>query len=225
MIDVDIVTALEFLRMHGIDTARTKCVDSAEDAIAFAERRDAPDPRFMPTVLRIGSPLSPDAVLPQASTSIDAVRARYEHLAPAASAASLCVLAQEIPSKGTDLRISGGLENGRRAMWIGEGANRAVRFMPLDDSGADALAEHARRFGHRERPHVERMLAHVVRKIASFFEENDIDAFRFALREHENAYVVYDAAMKVSKALHFKKRLGAHAHDRKAMEFHPSGPQ
>jgi hypothetical protein len=44
---VDTMEAFKALEHFGIHVARSKYVDSAEDAIAFAERRSARDPRLV----------------------------------------------------------------------------------------------------------------------------------------------------------------------------------
>lgn len=63
------------LEHFGVRVARAKLVDSAEDAIAFAGRRDAADDRAVPIALRTAG--SATAAL----SGHDAIRAAYARLA------------------------------------------------------------------------------------------------------------------------------------------------
>lgn len=66
---IDTIEMLAALERSGVRTARTAYVDSPESAVAFAERRDAKDPRFMPIRLRgddeirFGNPLESEVAV------------------------------------------------------------------------------------------------------------------------------------------------------------------
>lgn len=225
MIDLDLCLALKVLHGAGIDVARSRAVDSAEDAIAFAERREARDPRFMPIVLRIASPLGNDD-RPAHLRSEDAIRSAFPALWSQAKAMGTYVVAQAFSESGTDVEVRGGLdEQDRKALSTGDGAGAVRRALPLDAASLTALAHGVRRYGHAERPHVERMLEHALERLAHLFEEPDLQEFRVRLRLHENGAVVFDAGMRALRALDVPKRLDARAHDRKGDGYHPSGRQ
>ncbi len=90
--NLDTIEALEVLRRYGIRVARSKLVDSPEDAIAFAERRTAKDPRLMPVVF------PPDQTPLRTE---EAIRRAYARLAFGGGR----ILAQTMIGPGTDVMI------------------------------------------------------------------------------------------------------------------------
>lgn len=210
MIKIDAGESLKALKQYGIRTARTKVVDSPEDAIAFAERRDAPDPRFMPIVLRASESRTGSAALP----TEDAIRRAYQHLSQAGSAPK--IVAQEVTEAGTEFEIAGRSDPDEiRIIALRSSTQNTERMMPLDTAGAEWLASNFQ--GHHHHGNSEkarRMLEHLLLRVAEFFEESGISAFQMTVRLHENSYTVLNASITAPKSLHLKERLDRHAHDR-----------
>ena len=211
--------ALDALDHFDIRVARTKEVDSAEDAIAFAERRNAKDPRIVPIVLRPnGDKLDSEA----------AIRQAYDDLVRAAGTGERHIFAQTYTAPGTDVTIVGELDEalGKTLALHGTTNGGVRRMVPLDAAGAEALVLSFLGFDHHgPREQTRRMLEHLLMKVSAMYEETPLLSFRIDVRLHENGYTVIDAAMAASKALHLRKRLDRRAHDRKGDEFHPAGVQ
>ncbi len=225
---VDVVESLELLKKYEVHVARNRYVDSAQDAIAFAERRNAPDPRFIPIVLRVAVPghIADASRFEKMLATQDAVRKEYDALAGAAKVAGERVLAQTLPESGTDMAISGEMEEGQKFIAVGSAPGRVRRLVPLGVEDAEALADGVRAFHHRlPGEQSRRMLVHVLARISKLFDETEVSEFRLTLRAHENGYTVIDAAMSAARPLQFKERLDPRAHDRKGDEYHPSGHQ
>jgi hypothetical protein len=206
---IDTIEALSLLKERGIRVARSKFVDSPEDAIAFAERRTAKDPRLVPIVLRPDeTPLHDEGAIRQA-------------YARRVQAGDEKVLAQTATAAGTPVVIAGRIEDGRKVVAVPSGTHGIERMVPLDTAGAEVLALHIRDFHHHgadEKAH--RMVEHLLLRVSAFFEQTPVTEFRLTVRLHENSYTVTDASMTSPKALHLKKRLGHHAHDdRKGEEY------
>jgi hypothetical protein len=228
--DIAIIEAFKLLRHYGIRVARSKVVDSPEDAIAFAERRTAKDPRFMPIVLRRITPgaQSGNAHLAVAASALqteDAIRQAYINFAGAGTDGE--ILAQALTVPGTDITIAGRTEEDLGKVIAVSSATHSVEHMiPLGPAGAELLALNAQAFHHhgsRETAH--RMLEHLLMRVSALFEETPVTAFRLAVRLHENSYTVLDASMTSPKTLHIKERLNRHAQDKRGEGYHPSGPQ
>jgi len=217
--NIETIEAFKALKHYGIHAARTKFVDSPEAAIAFASRRDAPDPRSMPIVLRSGEPGSDSLAL----ETEHAIRRAYEYFSQAPPGAK--VLAQEAIGPGTDITIAGRTDpdGGTLIELIGT-SHRAERMMPLGEAGAEFLATNFQAHNHHGADDkTRRMLEHLLLRVSAFFEHSGVSDFSLRVRLHENSYTVLDAVMKAPKALHLKERLDAHAHDRKAADYHPAG--
>ena len=197
MISLDTVTAFELLHESGLRVARSRYVDSAEDAISFAERRNAADPRFSPIVLRVAWAASVDWEGPRRLESEAAVRKEYGVVAKAGSR----VLAQSLPS-GTDVTIVG-----QRVRGLCE-----ITMKPPN-------VHHAVREGTRH------MFVHIVERLHKMFLDHDLASFEILVRLHENEYTIVDAAIAASRMPLLKPRLGQHARDRKEYDFRPSGEQ
>jgi hypothetical protein len=226
---IDAIEAFEALTHYGIRVARSKFVDCAEDAIAFAERRTARDPRFMPIVLR--SMLSgaqsgvESAGAKSALRTEDAIRQAYEALVQ--GGAGRRILAQAVADPGTDITIAGLTKEASGKILALHSATHSVeRMIPLDSAGAEALASNFQ--GHHHHGSSEkarRMLEHLLIRTAAFFEHSCVSEFRLVVRMHENSYTVLDASMIAPRPLHLKERLDPRAHDRKGDDFRPTGVQ
>jgi hypothetical protein len=206
---IDTIEAFKLLTHYGIRVARSKFVDSAEDAIAFAERRTAKDPRLVPIVLR------PDET---ALHDENAIRQAYARRAQDGNGK---ILAQTATDPGTEIGIAGRTDDGQKLIALQTANHTIERMAPLDSAGAEVLALNLQDFQHRgssEKKH--RMLEHLLLRVSALFEETPVTAFRLTVRLHENSYTVLDASMTSPKALHLKERLGHHAHDdRKGEEY------
>ncbi len=226
---IDTIEAFKALKQHGIRVARSTFADSAEDAIAFAERRTARDPRFMPIVLRNivpgtqGNTESTPAESPLRTE--DAVRQAYGHLVQVGTNGK--ILAQAITNPGTDITIVGRTNEAcGKTIALHSATHSVERMIPLDSVGAEALALNFQGYHHRGSSEKERrMLEHLLVRVSAFFETSGVTDFRLVVRMHENSYTVLDASMRSPKALHFKERLDPRAHDRKGDEYHPAGLQ
>jgi len=227
---VDKIACFKALDHFGIHVARSKFVDSAEDAIAFAERRNARDPRLMPIVLRVVSPGTQESEKLAIETPLEsesAIERGYARMIREVGTADGRILAQTATEPGTDIAISGQTDavNGK-TIALHSAEHSVQRMIPLDAAGAQALVENFEAHHHRgSREQTRRMLEHLLGRVSQFFAETPVTEFRLDVRLHENSYTVLDASMTTSKALHLKERLDRHAHDRKGDEFHPSGRQ
>jgi hypothetical protein len=222
---IDTVEALSLLKDHDIRVARTKAVDSAEDAIAFAERRNAPDPRLMPIVIRRAA--APNAAgepvpAPKPLRTVDAIRRAYGELAGGLEPGT--ILAQDATDPGTPIEIAGRTDPDKgKTLTLFSARHGVERMVPLDEAGATVLATNFQAHGHHgadER--TRRMLEHLLLRVSSFFEATPVSDLHLTVRLHENSYTVLDATMHSPKALHAKHRLDPRAHDRKGDDYHPS---
>ncbi|HXF35322.1 MAG TPA: hypothetical protein VN603_12185 [Candidatus Acidoferrales bacterium] len=84
---IDAIETPKALKHYCMRASRSKFVDSAEDASAFAERRAARDPRLIPILLR--GAVSTHAPL----RAEEAIRQAYERLALAAGEGKILVQA------------------------------------------------------------------------------------------------------------------------------------
>ena len=215
MINMDAIESLKALKQYGIHTARTKFVDSPEDAIAFAERRNAPDPRLMSIVLYA----SASGIASSALSTEDAIRRAYEYLAQGAAPPK--IIAQEVTESGTEIGITGRTDADAKKTLALAGEER---MMPLDTAGAEWLASNYQRHHHHGKSEkARRMLEHLLLCVSEFFEASGVSAFHLRVRLHENSYTVLGASMTAPRALHLKERLDRHAHDRKGADYHPAG--
>jgi hypothetical protein len=214
---IDTVEALNLLKDQGIRVARSKVVDSAEDAIAFAERRTARDPRFMAIVLRRAGSAADGHAEPTPSPlrTEEAIRRVYGELTAALEPGK--VLAQEATDPGTAVTIVGRTDTEKgKTLTLYSATHGVERMVPLDEAGATVLATNFRAHQHQtpdER--TRRMLEHLLLRVSAFFEQSGVTDLHLAVRLHENAYTVLDATMRSAQALHVKHRLDARAHDRK----------
>lgn len=233
---LDKMEAFKALDHYDIHVARSKYIDSAEDAVAFAERRNARDPRFMPIVLRAAAATTEGHAKLAAEKRLDtveAVRQAYEEMIRQLGTSDRRILGQTATEPGTDIMISGETNEALGKTIALHSATHAVqRMAPLDASGAEALVQNFEGYHHHgSREQVRRMLEHLLIKISKFFEETAVTQFQLDVRLHGNSYTVLDASM--TGQLHLKERLETHArdeqvdpraHGRKGDEFHPAPP-
>lgn len=225
---LDKMEAFKALERFDIRVARTAYVDSAEAAVAFAERRDARDPREMPIVLRpAAQPLMRAGFGAERPLKTEeAIRLAYERVV-ASLGSGARVLAQEVTERGTDVMITGETkEVSEKTIALHGGDHVVQRMVPVDGAGAAALAGNFQAYHHRpSSEHAQRMLEHLLQKISTFFEQTPVTEFQLAVRLHENGYTVLDASMISPKPLHLVARLDPRAHDRKGDDFRPAGRQ
>lgn len=225
---IDKLEAFKALEHYDIRVARSKYVDSAEDAIAFAERRDARDPRLVPIVLRVPSEgIERRAVLAAEKRlgTEEAIRRAYQALVARVGTNGTRIVAQTATEPGSDLVISGRTDDALgKTIAVNSADHTVERMIPLDTAGAEALALHFEGHHHHgSREQVRRMLEHLLGKVSTLFEQTPVTRFSLAVRLHANEYTVLDASLTSPKALHLKERLAAHAHDRKGDDFHAAG--
>jgi hypothetical protein len=223
---IDLTEAFEALDRYGVRVARSEIVDSAEGAIAFAERRNAEDPRFLPILLIA---LPSDGEPSQTSGPLEseaAVRAAYER-AVGTGTQQRRVLAQTVTASGSDIVIRGSTNATLgKTLAVDGGAHQVQRMVPLGSGGAQAMAQDFEGYGHHgSREQTRRMLEHLLLRLSTFFEESGASQFELRVRLHENGYTVTNAAVSAPSALAYTKRLDARAHDRWGDEYHPAGRQ
>ncbi len=217
--NVDKMEAFAALDHYGIHVARSKYVDSAEDAVAFAERRNAPDPRFVPIVLRVA-----DAAALTPLESVEAVRQAYEAIRRQTAEP---ILAQVFTGPGTDIVVFGKTDESLgKTIGVHSATHSVQRTVPLGPESARELASEFEGYGHHgSRESARRMLEHLLVRISDLFADTEVRELRVDARLHENEYSVLDASMSSLKALHVKPRLDKRAHDRKGDEYRPAGRQ
>ncbi len=215
--NVDKMEALAALGHYGIRVARSKHVDSAEDAVAFAERRNAPDPRFVPIVLRVAG-----AAAQAPLESVEAVREAYAAIRRHTAEP---ILAQVFTGPGTDIVIFGKTDESLgKTIGVHSATHSVQRAVPLGPESARELASEYEGHGHHgSRESARRMLEHLLIRISDLFAGTEVSELRVDVRLHENEYAVLDASMTSPKALHIKPRLDKRAHDRKGDEYRPAG--
>jgi hypothetical protein len=208
--DITTLETLETLRQAGINVARTKIVDSAEDAIAFAQRPTARDARIVPIVLRYttaqlhegGRPSEePLRIEPQ-------IRSAYERLRRAKP--ERAILVQAVTPLGTDVFVSGNTDESCRVMTIHGGTTQMHRIVPLGENGAELLAAHLQ--GPQPRGSSEehrRLLERLLLRLSDLFETSGMHAFGIFVRLHENSYTVVDGSISAHQPLYTGERLAS----------------
>jgi hypothetical protein len=229
---IDYIEALRLLERAGIRVVRAKYVDSAQDAVAFATRRESRDPRILPIVL-IG--VQRDGALPQRRNSADdvvqsgaAIQVAYERLAAQDETSAPRVLAREHVAGGTDITLAYKTnDSGQKYLELGTGEHRTEQLLPIDETGARMLVEHMLAHDHRgPSEKSRRMLQRLVLRVCGLLNEFPIDTLELdPVRLHENSYTVLGAALTAPSRLHVEKRLTNHARDRKAYGYRPTGRQ
>jgi hypothetical protein len=227
---IDYLEALALLEHAGIRVVRAKYVDSAQDAVAFATRREARDPRIVPIVLN-GAPheVSKPRHRPAADDALHssaAIQDAYERLSSATPGQR--VLAQEYVTGGTDVALAYGInDSGHEFIALRSGDHSTEQLLPIDETAARALAEHMLAHDHRGRSEKSRrMIEHLILRVCGLLDEFPIEALELdPVRLHENTYTVLGAAIAAPSRLKVEKRLPNHARDRKGFGYRPSGRQ
>lgn len=228
---VDKIEGFAALSQAGMHVVRARYVGSAEDAIAFAARRDATDDRAVPIVLRAlasGAKHSAEGLVEGPLAGHDPIRAAYRRLA-AREPEGARILAEVAVGPGTDVAIEGRDDAalGKVVMLHDGGAHGMERMIPFGEDGARMLVDRFQANHHR--PHGERtrkMLEHLLVRVSAFYAESGVESFALdPVRLHENSYTILDATLHASGPVAFGKRLAHDAHDRKGYEYHPAGRQ
>jgi len=227
---VDRIDLFEALAQHEIRVARSAYADSAADALAFAARRTAPDARLVPIRLQAAFPgvalKSTPAFSESPYTDPQSIEDAYERLAGKTAAADGRVLVQVATEPGTDIGIECRIDAALgKVIAIHGAAHGAPQLLPLGSAGAAALAGSIQgRNHHLARAHVQRMLEHLLIRVAGFYEESGMDRLEIdPVRLHGNGYTVLDAIAVSQHALRVK-HIEAGERDKKG-HYHPSGRQ
>lgn len=227
---IDRIVVLESLAQHEVRVARSKYVDSAEDVLAFAARRNAKDPRILPIRLYGAFPgvaLNCTPAFSEAPfTDAQAIQDAYRRLAPKVAAAGGRVLAQIAIERGSDLAIECHVDAALGKIIVLRSATHSVqRMVPLDTAGAAYLAANFQGHEHHgSREQNRRMLEHLLIRVSGFFEECGAERLELdPVRLHEHAYTVLDAIVASQHPMHVK-HVEAGGRDRKG-HYHPSGQQ
>lgn len=223
---IDTADVFEILKEHEINHTRSRYVDSPEDAIAFADGR----PIVLRGVFSGAAPQSGAWSTVERLHDTTKIRHAYEKLAAqlAATVGPGRILAQEWAESGADLKIEArsDLPEGR-TLHLTLGDHSVQRLAPPSEWQAEGMVDelhsgHALIRGVQQK----RMLAHLLTKAATLFEEQQLTRLVLdPIRVHDNGYVVLDAAIESPRAAHLHRRLDRHAHDRRSSEYSPSGPQ
>ena len=208
------IDALELLREHGIRVVRSSYVDSAQDAVYFAEHR--------PISLRAVSS-GHSANPPIAENDLcesQAIRHAYERIVShVEKSANGHVLAQRTIEPGTDIAIE--CRNDPTLgpiVEIRSGTHHAHRLAPIDELQAEAmLNEFHAKHGIAPAAKATRMLAHLLLRVGAVFAEDGIERVMLdPIRLHDSTYDVIGASVEARHPIALNRRLGKHAHDRRA---------
>jgi len=229
---LDKIDGFTALTRSGMHVARTRYVDSAEDAIAFAARRDARDERAVPILLRaIGrgdDGRTAGLLVEKPLTDHKAIRRVYRELMPQVGSAGDRILAEASTEHGTDIAIEGRTDASLgKVVVLRNHAHSVERMVPLDPDGAETLVAGFQGYHHQPPSEkMRRMLEHLLMRVSAFFEETGVESFVLdPVRLHENSYTILDATLRSHRPLHISKRLAPNAHDRKGYDYRPSGRQ
>jgi hypothetical protein len=229
---LDKIEGFNALTRSGMHVVRARYVDSAEDAIAFAARRDATDERAVPILLRAivanDGGRREDSLVEGPLTGHEAIRRAHRELTARVESAGGKIVAEASTEQGSDIAIEGRTDASLGKVVVLRSRTHSVeRMMPLEADGAQTLVAGFQ--AHHHQPPSEktrRMLEHLVMRAAAFFEESGAESFALdPVRLHENSYTILDATLRSLGPLHVDKRLAPHAHDRKGYDYHPSGRQ
>lgn len=214
---VDVIDAFTLLKEYGIIVSRAGYVDSAENALVFANRR----PIVLYGLSANGHGYDPAHGEPASGDA--AIRASYNRLS---ATYGTKLFAHEDIERGTDITVYGNERNAGKLLKFISGAHSVERMCPVSEDAAESmLAEFRshRALGSNEK--AVRTLAHLFVKTSKMYCESGIDAFKLLVRVHDNGYKVIDAVMTAERMPKIKARLGHHALDRKSYDYRPSGNQ
>ena len=211
MVNDFIETFAEFEHL-GIRTVRATMVDSAEAAIAFAQRRTARDTRMVPIVLR-----TPEGLTDVLTTDSE-IAAAYDRVRKSRTP---WIAAQDAVAPGEEVCVIGATDNhGRKFMRVMD----QTEPVPLTLDAAAALALSVREYKHREPLKTRRMLEHLFLSFSAFFQHPALTGFSATVHLHENGYTVIDGVTTSTHVLKLPRESGKHARDRKG-HYRPSGRQ
>ena len=214
MQQIDLIDAFTLLKEYGIVVVRAGYVDSAENALVFANRR--------PIVLYALHPdrHGYDSAHGERGADDEAIRAAYKRLS-AKSGSKL--FAHEEIEPGTDITLVGDITKDGKSLRFISGSHKVERLCPLAEDAAESMLDEFR--SHRALGSNEkavRTLAHLFVKTAKMYYDSGIDTFTLRVRVHDNGYKVIDATMMTERMPEILRRLGRHAHDRWSYDYHPA---
>ena len=175
------------LRRFDVRTARSKFVESSQDAIAFAAGRKVVLRAVAAPDAKVAAPTAPLA-------NDDAVGAAYDALR-ATLPEEVRILAQEAVGRGTDITI------------LGEATPEGVSSVEAIGAGHSARSQTV---------HGRRMLEHLEQRLAQLMAKERLRNVILNVRLHENTYTVTDATAEPWTAVHERERLAPGAHDSSA---------
>lgn len=220
MTNIDFEDGLELLREHDIRVISTRVVDSAEDAVAFADRRT-----IELGLLESGADSTPKAFETDLHTT-DRIRHAYRRLETRkGSLPQTRILARRQIETGTDIAIEARDDAVLgRIVEIRGGGHVANRVVPLGEDQAEAmLAEFHAKHGIASSEARARMLAHILLRVSEIFADDAIVRMSLdPVRIAENSYDVLAAHIVARRPLMLHRRLAKDAHDRKGY-LAPSG--
>jgi ATP-grasp domain len=206
---IDKIEGFRVLDHYGIRVVRARYVDSAEDVVAFAARRDAEDDQPIPVELRVVDegrrPLSGRGVMHGPLLDQGAIRRAYADLAPRVERAGGRIVAANAVPAGTDIAITGRSDEALgKCLTVRSAVHCVQRMVPLDEGGAEALARNMQAFHHHgASEQVRRMLEHLLLRVSTFFEDAGVESFDLnPVRLHENGYTVLDATIRSRESLY-----------------------
>lgn len=212
---------LDALRHFDVRVSRTALVDSPEDALAFAGRRNAADERLVPIALFDVSHPHQQMHVERPLESESAIRHAYGKLH---AGGALQIVTQTFEQTDGEMVVIAGETHGAsgRTIALSHGAHQVERTVPLGSLGAEEMAANYEDFGHHgTRESRRKMLAHLLQHVSSFFEGSGVREFRLDIRLHENDYSVVDA-QSAPLPKHLPERAD---HDRKSHDYRPAGRQ
>ena len=192
---VDKMRIFTALQRFDVRTARSAFVDSPEQAIAFATRRNAADDRAIAIVLRAVPAVDSKAGSPGPPVRGDeAVRAAYTALR-AELPEETKILAQDALPRGTDIVVLGE---------AAPGGQTTVEMLGLGHSARSGSV------------HATRMLEHLEQRLANLMAKAHLRRLELDVRLHDNSYTVTDATAQGWTPVEVQPRLEHGDHDRSA---------
>lgn len=212
---LDVIDSFALLESYGITVARSAYVDSAENAIVFANRR----PISMYGLRADGHGYDPSA----SHTDVhgdEAIRKTYRSLT--ANAGSRIFVQAEV-EMGSGIRVAGDERHGEKLIMLVAGSHQVERFCPLSEDIAEGMLQDIRSSRSiASSEHAARMLAHLLMKASEMFISSGIRDFVLWARVHDNGYKVVDTAMTAERMPEIAHRLGKHGHDCWSYDYHPA---
>lgn len=222
MTTIDFEDGLELLHEHDIRVVRARVVDSAEDAVAFAERH----PIELGTLYWNADSTPKDFESDLQTT--DRIRNAYRRLEERSRALpGARILARRSVEAGADVVIDARDDAilGRIVELRG-GGHAAHRLLPLGERQAEALlGEFDAKHGIAANETQTRMLANLLLRISDICADDAVARITLdPVRVRGNSYDVLAVHVAAKRPLQLHRRLAKHAHDRKGY-YAPSGRQ